>query len=444
MRDNDGCGAFCGLLYLITIVVSASCYGFKSFITFLQKSISEASHGDYCNLSICFGIVAIAVIAVMAMISYWIYNKQKNKCENKIELIESEHRLKEAELKRNYELKEGEFKKRENIMNKIIESKTPFKEVASMAAEIRTFIYEKDEHYLRYKAHPAHTAAQKVNSIRKACDEKLTGFFEMQFKYDFLLSSFPELEWFANHEEELVNISEFKSYSDIENNRDRCHDYISDEEWRCLTTTQRNQLALDRYIASRKKSAWAIGRDYEMACAHYLQKKGYKVSMDGIEKRFDDLGRDIIASKVKFNGLGLYLGPGEILVIQCKCSNKDRIIHENVVMQLMGTTLAFKVQSGDRIKTNIKIVPVLMIPNFTQLSETAEKFAEILNIKIMRQDCFDYPHIKCNINNGQKIYHLPFDQQYDRAMIKNEGEFYAWTVVEAEDKGFRRAMRHTW
>ena len=54
----------------------------------------------------------------------------------------------------------------------------------------------------------------------------------------------------------------------------------------------------------------------------------------------------------------------------------------------------------------------------------------------------EYPMIKCNINNGEKIYHLPFDQQYHRAMIKNEGEFYAMTVKEATEKGFRRAMRH--
>jgi hypothetical protein len=52
--------------------------------------------------------------------------------------------------------------------------------------------------------------------------------------------------------------------------------------------------------------------------------------------------------------------------------------------------------------------------------------------------------VKCNINpqTGEKIYHLPFDQQYDRVMIGNvEGEFYAETVAEAESRGFRRAFR---
>ena len=51
--------------------------------------------------------------------------------------------------------------------------------------------------------------------------------------------------------------------------------------------------------------------------------------------------------------------------------------------------------------------------------------------------------IKCNISKtGEKIYHLPFDQQYDRVEISpNKGECYVYTVKEAEDRGFRRAFR---
>ena len=57
----------------------------------------------------------------------------------------------------------------------------------------------------------------------------------------------------------------------------------------------------------------------------------------------------------------------------------------------------------------------------------------------------EFPRIKCNINGGtgEKIYHLPFDQQYERAIISKErGEFYATTVAEAEKQGFRRAFKH--
>jgi hypothetical protein len=50
---------------------------------------------------------------------------------------------------------------------------------------------------------------------------------------------------------------------------------------------------------------------------------------------------------------------------------------------------------------------------------------------------------KCHIaRDGERIYHLPFDQQYDRTVIEaDRGECYASTVADAERAGFRRAWR---
>ena len=55
-----------------------------------------------------------------------------------------------------------------------------------------------------------------------------------------------------------------------------------------------------------------------------------------------------------------------------------------------------------------------------------------------------YPQIKCNVSkDGERIYHLPFDQQYDATVIeKDKGECYVSTVQEAEKLGFRHAMRY--
>ncbi len=54
----------------------------------------------------------------------------------------------------------------------------------------------------------------------------------------------------------------------------------------------------------------------------------------------------------------------------------------------------------------------------------------------------DWPMVKCNISsNGERIYHLPMDQQYDRVKISKPGEKYVQSVGEAEAEGFRRAMR---
>jgi hypothetical protein len=52
--------------------------------------------------------------------------------------------------------------------------------------------------------------------------------------------------------------------------------------------------------------------------------------------------------------------------------------------------------------------------------------------------------IKCNINpsSKEKIYHLPFDQQYDKVVIGDvPGECYVETIADAEAAGFRRAFR---
>jgi len=52
--------------------------------------------------------------------------------------------------------------------------------------------------------------------------------------------------------------------------------------------------------------------------------------------------------------------------------------------------------------------------------------------------------VKCNVSRrtGEKIYHLPFDQQYDRTLVEEDrDEYYVETVREAEELGFRRAFR---
>ena len=85
-----------------------------------------------------------------------------------------------------------------------------------------------------------------------------------------------------------------------------------------------------------------------------------------------------------------------------------------------------------------------MFVTSTTLSETAAEFASSLNISVAENKSLgDYPIIKCNINRstGEKIYHLPFDQQYDRVKITGKSECYAMTIAEAEAKGFRRAKK---
>ena len=66
----------------------------------------------------------------------------------------------------------------------------------------------------------------------------------------------------------------------------------------------------------------------------------------------------------------------------------------------------------------------------TTISDVAKEAAKKLQVECNEKvRISDYPKVKCNISmrDGEKIYHLPFDQQYDRTKIKpTTGEKYVW------------------
>lgn len=188
------------------------------------------------------------------------------------------------------------------------------------------------------------------------------------------------------------------------------------------------QNALDKW-KNRKKNDWDIGIEYERYIGYLLECEGYKVSYVGATQGLNDRGRDLIATKKK-NGL----------VIQCKRWSKDKTIHEKHIHQLHGSTTVLSIQNPEITYRSVFVTT-------TELSPEAKKDAALCNIEVIAQfPMSEYPLIKCNSNmKGQKIYHLPFDPQYDLIIIsKNKESCYAWTVEEAEAKGFRRAYRlHT-
>jgi len=160
----------------------------------------------------------------------------------------------------------------------------------------------------------------------------------------------------------------------------------------------------------------------------------------------EDLGRDLIAKK-----------GSEIAVIQCKYWAQCKTIHENHICQLFGTTLKYWIENQKSLKSVLsrqkelfqdiiqqKTINGIFITS-TSLSPTAREFADALGIIVKENYLFKkYPSIKCNSSyaTGEKIYHLPFDQQYDRTTIEEErNEKYVETVAEAESLGFRRAFR---
>ena len=188
---------------------------------------------------------------------------------------------------------------------------------------------------------------------------------------------------------------------------------------------EKYQLALDRYKQYRK-NPWEAGIAYERFIGYQYEIAGYAVQYNGATERLEDMGRDLIAT----------LG-NSVVIIQCKRYRKESFVRENTVFQLHGTSVLYQIKNP-----GVKVIPAIY--SSAPLSDMAAKCAKHLGIVVRdRIPLEDYPMIKCNISSsGERIYHLPFDQQYDRVrIIPDRGEKYVDTVAEAEAAGFRRAWR---
>ena len=262
-----------------------------------------------------------------------------------------------------------------------------------------------------------------LNTLKKETKERIEQLKWAEYQLAYLIEMYPTLQDVIDTEFKEVKIS-FEQLSDY----DPVSKYLDKSEWEQLTESQRNQLALDRYIASRRKSNWQIGRDYELYCGYCYEQSGYSVDYHGSYKGLEDLGRDLIVCKGQ-----------EIRIVQCKYWSQNKQIHENHVMQLYGSVIEYNIAHNANAQG-------ILITN-TTLSDMAKQFAEHLGISYKENmPIADFPRIKCNINYdglGGKtyIYHLPMDLNYDVTKTENEGEFMALTVAEAESKGFRRAYK---
>lgn len=310
------------------------------------------------------------------------------------------------------------------LNNIILESKQNF---PWLAAAFSDYFYLKDiekASYLKSKNNPAVKAADEVRKIasekRKITEQlKLT-----EYQLNFYENIFP---WLLDFKE--VSIEEAASYVANLNTYDSDYEYIrkwlSPEEYQSLSTVDKFQLALDRY-QNRKKSNWDVGIEYERFIGYLYEQKGYNVKYNGAIMGLSDMGRDLIVTN-----------NDEIIVIQCKRWSKEKEIHEKHIFQLYGTMVLYQIQHPDR-----KIKGAFYTS--TKLSSLCSECAAYLGIEVFENFNLEpYPLVKCNIGRtGDKIYHLPFDQQYDKVHIEKEkGEFFCNTVAEAEKAGFRRAFK---
>lgn len=334
----------------------------------------------------------------------------------------------DATLKRLEQERDAAIKTKEEIDKLVQEQQQTYPWVAARYADIHFRADKSIADALRWKAHPALKAADAVQKLASEKRDILSLCKQYEYQLTFYESLFPWLEEFkqlppADAWDEVRRMSTSENQDEYAAVRE----WLSPEEYQNLPTCEKYQLALDRYTR-RPKSNWQIGIEYERYVGYLYESKGYSVRYNGATEGLQDMGRDLIAENKT-----------EILVIQCKRWASEKTIHEKHIFQLYGSCVLFSLANPNKTIKGVFITT-------TKLSETARECAEYLQIEIVEEHAFqEYPRIKCNISkDGKKIYHLPFDQQYDRVQICiSDGEGFASTVAEAESLGFRRAYRWT-
>ncbi len=357
----------------------------------------------------------------------WIINLHDEK--RKAEALLSRSRIDFANAKHELRMHDELDKKTQDFQTLYNDRVHFFPIVGEAWSELENVKGELSAKELRYKKHPAYTAAEKVREVSAEKRELYKELVEWKYRAKYYEELYPWLE--EDVAAEIAVDIETRIIDELQQNEtddDPVRFYMTPEQYKSLSPTERNQRALDRYWSGRRKSKWLVGKMYERYVGYLYEKSGWSVQYFGIEKRFDDLGRDLIAKRGK-----------EIHIIQCKNWSQYKQIYENSIFQLFGTYFTY---ANDH--PNHKVVPVFCTT--TKLSDTASEFARRLDITVRENHKLDpeYPTIKCNVSrDGQKIYHLPFDQQYDRVIIEpHKGEFFAKTCLEAEAAGFRRAFKH--
>ena len=282
------------------------------------------------------------------------------------------------------------------------------------------------EECLRYKSRPAITAANEVSKIKKEKKALLKENVLLKSELETIKEYFPVIE---EYEQEILEETNGFLPMDLTDDSgvDRVRRFMSPEEYKKLPTSERNQLALDRFLTHTSQSY--VGKLFELQLGWEYEQANYLVEYTGIQDKKKDKGRDLICKE--------FAGMGDTLIVQAKCWAAKKTIFEKHIFQLFGTVFEYKRKHPGEVVRGVFVTT-------TKLDDFARECAKELGIEVEENYKLrkDFPMIKCNISSsGEKIYHLPFDQQYDKVKIDRQGEFLALTVKEAEAAGFRRAMR---
>ena len=143
--------------------------------------------------------------------------------------------------------------KLKNFYEQLSSNKTAIPYMAKIIADIETFGLEKlalglDWGYAKRRLEKV----KSIREIRKDARAMIEKYKDAQYQLSYLLELFPNLSDIIECEFEQLPMIEVSELSDYDTTRD----YLSKEEYASLSTTERNQLALDRYNNSHNKTKW--------------------------------------------------------------------------------------------------------------------------------------------------------------------------------------------
>ena len=106
----------------------------------------------------------------------------------------------------------------------------------------------KIEKYLTEKSHPAYTAAENVRTIKNEKRDLLKRKKITDYKINYYEKLFPWLtELIADNEDDEILVKMDDEFEDI-GDKDRVRKLLTPEEYQKLSSVERNQRALDRYL----------------------------------------------------------------------------------------------------------------------------------------------------------------------------------------------------
>ena len=186
---------------------------------------------------------------------------------------------------------------------------------------------------------------------------------------------------------------------------------------------------LDNYCRKALRSGnldkWKYGRDYERYIGYLWEKDGYKVIYNGAVEGVFDGGIDLIC-----------ICEDECILIQCK--RWKNTVSKEYIKRL--NYVAKKFQRYHPEYSEVK-------PYFYTTSDYTKDAYNIAD-KYDIECCIEkfnsvreYPPVKCLIHNGDKIYYLPFDKEFDRISVEN-GCDYKFKIADAERAGYHYHLNH--